>query len=87
MAKEKAGWKWVFFLEETERRERRERRNGATLGGLEVPRSLAVKDMLKKAKELPKEHQPSYILLAVAEMAAIGFGLPKDSFTNLLKNR
>ena len=32
--------------------------NGATPGGLEVPRSLVVKDMLKKASELPKEHQP-----------------------------
>lgn len=34
------------------------KQNGATPGGLEVPRSLVVKDMLKKARELPKEHQP-----------------------------
>ncbi|KAF5782654.1 putative oxoglutarate/iron-dependent dioxygenase, isopenicillin N synthase [Helianthus annuus] len=112
--------------------------NGATPGGLEVPRSLAVPDMLEKARELPKEHQPliptgadlkwrymwrigprpsvtrfqdlnsdhivpegfpdweetmnswGYKLLsaveAVAEMAAVGFGLPKDAFTNLMKN-
>ncbi|GJX09645.1 flavanone 3-hydroxylase [Tanacetum coccineum] len=112
--------------------------NGATPGGLEVPRSLAVKDMLEKAKALPKEHQPlittvadlkwrymwrigphpsttrfkdlnsehiipegfpeweetmdswGYKLMsaveAVAEMAAIGFGLPKDAFNGLLKN-
>nr|KAJ0228602.1 hypothetical protein LSAT_V11C100028610 [Lactuca sativa] len=113
-------------------------KNGSTPGGLEVARSLVEPDLLKKARELPKEHQPliptgtdlkwrymwrigprpsttrfqylnsdhiipegfpeweqtmdswGYKLIsaveAIAEMAAIGFGLPKDAFTSLLQN-
>ncbi|GJX09648.1 hypothetical protein Tco_0199507 [Tanacetum coccineum] len=80
--------------------------NGATPGGIQVPHCLVIEDMIKKARALPKEHQPiiptrflewertmnswGYKLMAaieaVAEMAAIGFGLSKNAFMGLLKN-
>ncbi|KAF2319433.1 hypothetical protein GH714_015786 [Hevea brasiliensis] len=68
---------------------------GVTPEGVEVPRSLVDEEMQEELKAMPKEFQPStpkgpdrkwrYMWRAVAEMAAIGFGLPKDAFTSIMK--
>ncbi|XWS10223.1 hypothetical protein CRYUN_Cryun39dG0056800 [Craigia yunnanensis] len=39
----------------------------------------------KPYKLTPLVHLKNFLTMAVAEMAAIGFGLPKDAFTSLMK--
>ncbi|KAE8672153.1 Tetratricopeptide repeat-containing protein isoform 1 [Hibiscus syriacus] len=68
---------------------------GVTPEGVEMPRSLVDEEMQEKLKEMPKENKPltpkgpdpkwPYMWRAVSEMAAIGFGLPTDAFTSLMK--
>ncbi|KAK6162922.1 hypothetical protein DH2020_002763 [Rehmannia glutinosa] len=65
---------------------------GATPEEVDVPCSLVDKEMQETLRAVPIEFQPSTPwtrpeVAAVAEIAAVGFGLQKDAFISLMKQR